>query len=986
MSQSIVTMLNKIKSAPISELLEYFLNEFSSNRFQDVQSWQLRDDASTYERKSLDSLKIFAELQTNVGTFSNAFNEWANRQGQIEAENGKELYERGVKNKTSATLTDSFSAFSRACSFFEYTNDLERWQRNEKNKATVLTATRKWSEAKRIYQTALSIRPKDANEHVWAELKYNLGYVTFMKGLETYSETDLRESENFFLAALSVHENEPETARWASTQNSLGAVYSSLGNILGDVHFLQKSIHHYEKSLTSQRRNALQELCRTRTNIANSYFNMEAINKKKHHILAAKSIMDEVCEALNDHPDIAEYSEAYKRIGNVYFRLGEIEQNSDHYKKALEYLEIAQNSLNRGWDPKGWAEILFQRSLATFNLGITGRDHGAIEHAMGALREAEKEFADENQEIHRYNCIEALSAMYARVGVQFEDKGATHEAIKGYRKALLFFERESYPMRWSKLSANLIINLSRAASREEDYVEILDLAEEFLDEAVPMAGLANSRDQQKLLAGFASKVGAEAALAANQTLRLVKGLDLLLKSRAIGLRLMLKLEKRLTDTSQDAELAAAKANWLKISSGLSVKSDFQSISSAYESYSTLLKQHHLITNDVLNLDELVSRADKNAAIVVLYYSEKGGGAFIIGKQFAPRLQSINLPLLTTKSVDSIWSNADPDSWLRAMVNFQQKSTSDNPGERKAARVEFNDKIMGLLEHVWDILMGPIHDFLSQFNEPELRRILLSAPGKLSALPLHAARCRTNETYLIERYATSFIPSIESSVNVTQRHHDPESDYLLAIVGANLEHDGKVYPEDNPAWDHFHPEKRQLFQPDCSMQESLAASLEQKNYLSTFCHGFWDISNPELSYLDISDGKKIHYDTLRAVGMQDINLVVLSACDAALSDISSSPDEFIGFATAILSTGARCVVAPLWAVEKTATFDLVSQLFDLHLNDGLPPADALQKAQLEFLSTGQHYLERYPDDTRDSDDADIGDHDPYFWAGFSITGN
>jgi CHAT domain-containing protein len=72
--------------------------------------------------------------------------------------------------------------------------------------------------------------------------------------------------------------------------------------------------------------------------------------------------------------------------------------------------------------------------------------------------------------------------------------------------------------------------------------------------------------------------------------------------------------------------------------------------------------------------------------------------------------------------------------------------------------------------------------------------------------------------------------------------------------------------------------------------------------------------------------------------------VLSACETGLSDITSSPDEFIGLPGTFTALGAAGVLGTLWPVSDAATALLMAKFYDLHLEAGLDPPAALSGAQ------------------------------------------
>jgi CHAT domain-containing protein len=63
-------------------------------------------------------------------------------------------------------------------------------------------------------------------------------------------------------------------------------------------------------------------------------------------------------------------------------------------------------------------------------------------------------------------------------------------------------------------------------------------------------------------------------------------------------------------------------------------------------------------------------------------------------------------------------------------------------------------------------------------------------------------------------------------------------------------------------------------------------------------------------------------------------------------------------------GAARVLASLWSVEDRATADLMTSFYRGMLREGLSPAAALRKAQLEMAGKRKS---------------------PYYWAGFSLQG-
>jgi CHAT domain-containing protein/tetratricopeptide (TPR) repeat protein len=87
-----------------------------------------------------------------------------------------------------------------------------------------------------------------------------------------------------------------------------------------------------------------------------------------------------------------------------------------------------------------------------------------------------------------------------------------------------------------------------------------------------------------------------------------------------------------------------------------------------------------------------------------------------------------------------------------------------------------------------------------------------------------------------------------------------------------------------------------------------------------------------------------------VSRRNTDLVVLSACDTARGE-STQTENVAGLARAFLGSGARRVVATLWAVQDSATATLMSSFYQ-RLAHGASPASALREAQAAMAETGR----------------------------------
>lgn len=132
------------------------------------------------------------------------------------------------------------------------------------------------------------------------------------------------------------------------------------------------------------------------------------------------------------------------------------------------------------------------------------------------------------------------------------------------------------------------------------------------------------------------------------------------------------------------------------------------------------------------------------------------------------------------------------------------------------------------------------------------------------------------------------------------------------------------------------------------------------------HAVVDDERPWRSRIELAAGEA---GGLRAEDMArtraPLRLAVLSGCETAGGRILNG-EGVLGLTAAFLAGGSDAVVASLWPVDDRATALLMDRFY-LGLSRGWPAATALAQAQRELRSRAE---------TRH----------PFFWAGFTVTGN
>jgi CHAT domain-containing protein len=184
----------------------------------------------------------------------------------------------------------------------------------------------------------------------------------------------------------------------------------------------------------------------------------------------------------------------------------------------------------------------------------------------------------------------------------------------------------------------------------------------------------------------------------------------------------------------------------------------------------------------------------------------------------------------------------------------------------------------------------------------------------------------------------------------------------------------------------------------------------KAYLHLSCHGSFAWGEDALaSALYLADDERLTLgDILGKMDLNSTRLVTLSACETGITDVSQSPDEYVGLPAGFLQAGAAGVVSSLWSVDDMSTALLMIRFYKNHLQQKQSPAEALRNAQIwlrdvtnaeladlfaeykmnaEDATTRMAYAtaqERFREHTLAEPSAKPFEH-PYYWAAFAMYG-
>jgi CHAT domain-containing protein len=201
--------------------------------------------------------------------------------------------------------------------------------------------------------------------------------------------------------------------------------------------------------------------------------------------------------------------------------------------------------------------------------------------------------------------------------------------------------------------------------------------------------------------------------------------------------------------------------------------------------------------------------------------------------------------------------------------------------------------------------------------------------------------------LLNQYELSLSPSLTTLYHAGKRAEIvPSSIVALANPTRNLDY---AEPEAHLLRNWFQDEKAEYKVGKAVTPGEILAALPEKDVWHFATHGGFDASAPLKSRLWLEEDKLGRHLTLEMIfetrGLGTPRLVVLSACETGLYDLTSYPFEFTGLPSGFMHAGAAGVIATLWPVNDLSTALLMGKFYEGYMGGGLTPSAALRAAQL-----------------------------------------
>ena len=277
--------------------------------------------------------------------------------------------------------------------------------------------------------------------------------------------------------------------------------------------------------------------------------------------------------------------------------------------------------------------------------------------------------------------------------------------------------------------------------------------------------------------------------------------------------------------------------------------------------------------------------------------------------------------------DAIIIHIDKPPILVALPKATPEHLTDL-GEQLASALAVNNssKLLPILRDLWNHIVSPVCDSLTQLAVPQRSRVWWCPTSQLCALPLHAAGLYEPKkpNFNLHNICTfSYIPTLSALISARSNMIHRSTVPKLLVIGQPSDELPMVQNEIDGV-QQLGDFVDVIVGMDAS-RDAVIRGLQQHSWVHLACHGHMgDISQPFHASFELYDDDRLTLLDLMPVKLPNAEFAFLAACHTAAGD-SGTPDETIHLAAALQFCGFPSVVGTLWATADKAG-PIVSKVF------------------------------------------------------------
>jgi CHAT domain-containing protein/tetratricopeptide (TPR) repeat protein len=281
------------------------------------------------------------------------------------------------------------------------------------------------------------------------------------------------------------------------------------------------------------------------------------------------------------------------------------------------------------------------------------------------------------------------------------------------------------------------------------------------------------------------------------------------------------------------------------------------------------------------------------------------------------------------------------------------------GQRRNDPSWLSDALGQLLPLLGDRIIAPLAE---QLRESGATAVAFLAGPPLGLLPLHAAAWQQDGRLkmLLNDFDVSYAPAarVLGMARAAAQARSAQAPSLTAVADPprdDLPQLPFASAEVSAAAAFFGADRRLILDPGQATPYAVERAGAEATYVHLACHGEFNLDDPPRSRIFLAEGTELTLgDIMNSRPFPAARLVVMSACQTAITDIRRLPDEAVGFPAGILQSGVPGVIGTLWPVDDLACALLMTRFYQYHLQ-GCPSRGAVLLSAPAALSQAQRWL-------------------------------
>ena len=279
--------------------------------------------------------------------------------------------------------------------------------------------------------------------------------------------------------------------------------------------------------------------------------------------------------------------------------------------------------------------------------------------------------------------------------------------------------------------------------------------------------------------------------------------------------------------------------------------------------------------------------------------------------------------------------------------------------------------------LYDLLIKPIENDLKQ---AEAQTIIYAPDGVLRYIPISALY--DGKQWLVERFTINNITAASLTDLTSQPLEQVRvlaaafttGNYQIQVGTRQLSFSGLPYAGlevENIATQVSTTTK--LVNQDFNRNATIP-QLNDYSIVHLATHAAFVPGQPEDSFILLGDGDRITLREIETWNLPNVALVILSACQTAVSGQLGNGEEILGLGYQMQQAGVLATIASLWAVDHQGTQVLMTEFYRELLSGKSTKTESLRQVQLNLIRGNLN-----------NQNSDELTH-PYYWASFIIIGN